>query len=135
MSIKLIIEERYYQSTPFIILFIFFSACIFFVFYNPEIRSTKKIVRKISRSRTKPVVDFEQIYASKDPVDISHVVEILRNNGITCYIFDENASGLMKFLLEVEIRVLVPKDDYGKSIALVNEIMQQMEQAEAENEK
>jgi len=134
LSIKLMIEERFLPSTGFMIVSIFMFICLFFVFYNPGTQLTNRIARRISKSKSNPIVDFELIYASKDPVEISHIKEVLKEEGITCFIFDENTSGMMRFLQEIEIKVLVHKDDYEKSIVIVNEIMRLVMQPKSEKQ-
>jgi len=130
MAIKLFLEGRYNPGTGFSIAFVLMLFCITIVFINPSALSANRIAGVIMRQKPQEIVNFKVVFTSKDPVEISHIKEVLKYHGINSFIFNENASGMMKFLQDVQITILVHKDDYDKSMVIVNEIMEWVEKEE-----
>lgn len=125
LAINLISEARYRPATGLIIASAFLIGCISLLFYNPEKYRISSVAKKIKRDMKKQESSLQTIFSTKDRLLVTHIEDVLKEHGIKCFIFDEQANAMMNFIDGMEMRILIHKDDYERSIVIVNEIIEQ----------
>lgn len=115
-------EEQYIRALGATISFLFMLFFIVLVFINPGKYKMNRIAKKIKKDMKQQSGDLQIIYTSKDRIMIVHIEEVLKEHGIKCFIFDEQANSMMRFIDGMEMRVLVHKDDYEKGMSVIDSI-------------
>lgn len=122
MCIGLYFEERYLEAIG---MFILAGVLLFYILLatvNLEKYRINKMAKIIKGKRKKQSGNLQIVFTSKDRLMIVHVEERLKEKGIKCFVFDEQANSMMSFIDGIEMRVLVYKEDYEKSISIIDAI-------------
>ena len=125
VSLRLISENRYYPATGWIIISIVF---IFFLVLS-LIKPGRRVVPVVTyrdkgpdKSITHKDGEFAMVCSSKDIVRIAQIEQALRIRGINCTVLDRHGSVMMSFIPDVEMRIVVPRQDYEWSVQIVKEL-------------
>jgi hypothetical protein len=127
MSLRLISEDRYYPATGWGIISIIF---IFFLALS-LIKPSEEIVPGIRPNKISETTiihnegELALLYSSKDIIRISQIEQALRSRGIDCTVLDRHGSVMMSFIPDIEMRIMVPRENYEWSVKIMNDLMQQ----------
>ena len=124
-AINLISQERYAAAAVFFIASAFMISIISLLFYNPKRHEISSLAKKIKRDMKRKDGSLKTVFSTKDHLLVTHIEEALKEQGIKCFVFDEQSNAMMSFIDGMEMRILIYEDDYEKSLAIVNEIMKQ----------
>lgn len=125
VTLTLISEGRYYPATGWGIMSIVFTFWLILMFIKPRENKTSDISHHKSQGR--PIIhegdEFVLLYSSKDIVRITQIEQALRTRGIDCTVLDRHGSVMMSFIPDIEMRIIVPREDYEWSVQIMNELM------------
>jgi len=124
-AINLISQERYAPAAVFFIASAFMISFISLLFYNPKRNEINSLAKKIKRDMKRKEGSLQTIFSTKDRLLVTYIEEALKEHGIKCFVFDEQANAMMSFIDGMEMRILIYKDDYEKSLVIVNKIIKQ----------
>jgi hypothetical protein len=126
-TLRAISEERYYNATGGGIATMVFIFLLILLFIKPReskppnIGHTKSQVTGVVREGDQ----FVLLYSSKDIVRITQIEEALRSRDIDCAVLDRHGSVMMPFVPNIEMRIMVPREDYEWSVYIMNELIDQ----------
>jgi hypothetical protein len=63
------------------------------------------------------------LFSTKDRVAVSAIQSALKDNGIDCKIVGEHTEGMLGFVQDVDMKVLVPKDDFENSVRIMETVI------------
>lgn len=122
LALRLAYEERYYNATGWIILTILFISVFVLCFIKPkgkEMPSSDSIGAGAPASMH-PDDEFVLLCSTKDILRVAQIEEALKARDIKCIVLDRHGSLMMPFIPGVEMRIMVPREDYEWSIEILN---------------
>jgi len=125
IAFNLISQERYAASAVFFVASALMISFIFLLFYNPKKREISSLAKKIKRDMKRKDGSLQTVFSTKNRLLVTYIEEALNEHGIKCFVFDEQANAMLSFIDGMEMRILIYKDDYEKSLDIVNEIIEQ----------
>jgi hypothetical protein len=66
---------------------------------------------------------FTEIITSKNCVEVQAVMDALKGNGIDCIVLDSHSAALLRFLPDVEMRVMVRGKDFERSAEVIADVI------------
>ena len=127
LSLKLLFESRYYAATGTTIIFLIMLFAISLLFINPERHSIDKIVREVRKDWKARNGKLLNVFTTKDRLLVMHIIKLLNESGIKCFVFNENASAMMNFIDGISMQIHVKKDDYDQSLKIIESALSQRE--------
>ncbi len=85
------------------------------------------LAKNRANARAKYIEDFVVLLSSKDPVKVYAIKDILSSHNIDCNVLDSHSAQMMGFLPDVNMRVMVRREDYDESIKIVDSIKESKE--------
>jgi len=130
LSVKLILQERYYPAMGWAIILLILVFFTFLYHLPPKTLRKKRIrrTRTINYPKGKQAKDGEDLallFSTKDHIKIERLKNALRENGIECTVLNQHSSGMMSFLPDVEMRMMVPFKNLESSLRIVEDLTKQ----------
>ena len=127
IAIRLFMEGRSYPGSGWAIIT---SLLIFIIILEKYLRHKKIILERqkynyqhiIEKGNNEFKDNFTVLISTKDPLKVQLVVNLLRENNIEYSVLDCHSTQMLRFLPDVEIRVMVLGKNYDESIKLVESL-------------
>ena len=131
LSAKLFAEGRSYPGTGWAIIAGIFT---FILFVERFLRgredrieraehSCRDFIRQQNERSLEDPESYTEILTSRNCVEVQAVLDSLKQDEIDCVVFDSHSAALLRFLPEVEMRVMVCGKDYKRSVEIITEVI------------
>jgi hypothetical protein len=123
-TLRLISEGNYYSATGGGLASILITFFLILRFIKPK-QNTLSNIRLTKPRHTATIHEGDELvllYSSKDIVRITQIEQALRTRGIDCTVLDRHGSAMMSFIPDIEMRIIVPREDYEWSVQIMNEL-------------
>ena len=130
IAISLFLEKRYYPMTGVIIITVIF---LFFTYL--AVRTETDMPHYKKDVKAKPIIstsfevegqkdeNYVRLISSKDPVQVEAIRSALIAKSIDCVVFDEHSATLMRFIPDVEMRIMVRGKDYEDGLKILEDLI------------
>jgi hypothetical protein len=131
LTAKLFTEGRSYPGTGWAILtsFLIFLIVIERYFRGREDRmegaeqSNREFLRQRDAGSLEDPESYTEIMTSRNCVEVQFVLDSLQENDIDCIVLDSHTAALMRFLPDVEMRVMVRGKDFERSAEIIADVI------------
>ncbi len=142
IAISLFLEKRYYPMTGVIIITVIF---LFFTYL--AVRTEKDMPHYKKDVKAKPIIstsfevegqkdeNYVRLISSKDPVEVEAIKGALMASNIDCIVLDQHSAALMRFIPEVEMRIMVSPKDYEDGLKIIEDLIKEKKIGDAQEKK
>jgi len=129
LTIKLYLENRLHGGTGWAIItaiFIFFIMVYFLSFRKTPLISKGHGERRIDQPHAvqmKKNANYVFLISTKDILKVQAIKDTLVDHNVDCLVLDQHSSEMLRFLPDVEMRVMVPAKDFERSLEVVKDII------------
>lgn len=131
LAVKLFAEGQSYPGTGWAIVtgFITFFIAIERYFRGREKtmegaeQRNKEFIRQRDAKSLEDPESYMEIMTSKDCVVVQSVLDYLQEKDIDCIVLDSHSAALMRFLPDIEMRVMVRGKDFERSAEIIADVI------------
>jgi len=124
MSFWLLLGQRYYAAVGWVIILL---TSIFITYlYHIIPRKTlthKEASQQIIIKPSKEDEEFTILYSTKNNVEVTLIKDALLKNGINCKILGQYSEGMLSFVPDIEVKIMVSTNDFDNSIRILKDII------------
>jgi hypothetical protein len=129
LSVSLFLEKRYYPMTVWIII-----AVVFLIFAYLALRTGKGIPSDKRNLKGETIIDtsiaaetqkdenYVRLISTKNPIEVEAIKSALMANNISCVVFDQHSVTLVRFMPDVEMRIMVPGKNYEDGLRIIGNL-------------
>jgi len=131
LALKLYLENRFYAATGWAIITVIFTSFVmlYFLYFRKiplkKSRSDKKRIDRPDAVQTKKAGNYVTLISTKDSLKAHAIKDALISQNVDCLVADQYSSEMMRFLQDVEMRIMVPAKDFERGLEIVKNIIRE----------
>ena len=132
ITLKLFFEHRFYAASGWTAITIIFTFFVLIYFLPDKVIFVRKRKQPGSRSlsyqnnsKTKKYGNYALLISTKDLPRSQAIIDALSGNHIHYVVLDQHAAQIMRFLPDLEMRIMVPVEDLGRSKEAVRHLIEE----------
>ena len=127
LAVSLFYQKRYFPMVGWLMLLALLLLIACFALWSARFVAEKDDLKsksngsRVNAIQSKNEKDYVLLTSTNDWVKVQAITDHLKNNGIKCVVLDQHSTTMMRFIPEVEMRVMVSTEDYESSLKIIKD--------------